>query len=70
MKETRLRVPDMSCGHCVATVRGSLEMLEGVESIDVSLETKLVIVQAIDDLDEFDFLRAIKATGFSPEVVG
>jgi len=70
MKETTLRVPDMSCGHCVATVQRSLETLEGVESVDVSLETKMVIVRSIEELGDNDFLEAIKATGFSPESVG
>jgi copper chaperone CopZ len=43
MKETRLVVPDMSCGHCVATVQRALESLEGVEAVDISLDTKLVV---------------------------
>ncbi|MBT8398134.1 MAG: heavy-metal-associated domain-containing protein, partial [Gemmatimonadetes bacterium] len=29
MKEIRFRVPDMTCGHCEAAVRGVLETLEG-----------------------------------------
>ena len=70
MKETRLKVPDMSCGHCVATVERALETLEGVESVDVSLETKMVIVRSIEELGDYDFLETIRATGFSPESVG
>ena len=70
MKETTLRVPDMSCGHCVATVQRSLETLEGVEGVDVSLETKMVTVRSIEELGDNDFMAAIKATGFSPESVG
>lgn len=70
MKETKLRVQDMSCGHCEATVRGALETLEGVESVEVSLDTKVVIVRAIDELMGYDFLQAIEATGFSPELMG
>jgi len=70
MKETRLKVPDMSCGHCVATVQRSLETLEGVESVDVSLETKVVIVIAIQELEAYDLLQAVRETGFTPEVDG
>ena len=70
MKETRLKVPDMSCGHCVATVERALETLEGVESVGVSLETKMVIVRSIEELGDYDFLETIRATGFSPESVG
>ena len=67
MKEMRMRVPDMSCGHCEASVRGALEGLEGVESIEVSLDTKLVTVRSIQELDEPDLMAAIRAAGFTPE---
>ncbi len=70
MKETRMKVPDMSCGHCVATVQRALETLEGVESVDVSLETKVVIVRAIQELEAYDLLETVRETGFTPEVDG
>jgi len=70
MNETVMRVPDMSCGHCVATVQGALEGVEGVESVDVSLETKMVIVRAIQELETYDLLQAVRETGFTPEVDG
>ncbi len=69
MTETQLRVPDMSCGHCEASVRGALERLEGVESIEVSLETKLVTVRSIQELDHLDLMGAIRAAGFTPEAL-
>ncbi len=67
MKETRFRVPDMTCGHCEAAVRGSLETLEGVEALDVSLETKEVKVRSIAELDLTDLMGAVRAVGFTPE---
>ena len=70
MKETRLRVPDMSCGHCEASVRGALEGLEGVERINVSLDTKRVNILSIEELDAHDFIEAIRSVGFSPEMDG
>ena len=70
MKETRLKVPDMSCGHCVATVQRALEGLEGVERVEVSLETKGVVIRSIEEMEPDDFLQAVKATGFSPSVEG
>jgi copper chaperone len=70
MKETRLRIPDMSCGHCVAAVQRALETLEGVEAVDVSLETKIANIQAIEELGVDDFLGAVRAAGYTPEVEG
>ncbi len=70
MKETQLLVPDMSCGHCEAAVRGALERLEGVAGIHVFLETKLVKVRSIHELDEEDLMGAVRAAGFTPEAIG
>jgi copper chaperone CopZ len=51
-------------------VRGALELLEGVETVEVSLETKLVTVRSIHELDQEDLMGAIRATGFTPEAAG
>jgi copper chaperone CopZ len=44
-------VPGMSCAHCEQAVSSELRDLPGVESVDVDLETKLVVVcgEALDD---------------------
>jgi copper chaperone len=42
MSSLSFRVPDMSCGHCVASVTGAVEELEGVGGVDVDLESKQV----------------------------
>jgi len=39
-----LNVKGMSCQHCVHAVKSSVGALAGVESVDVSLEKKLVTV--------------------------
>ena len=38
------KVPDMSCGHCRAAVSTAVSEVAGVESVDVDLDTKLVVV--------------------------
>ncbi|GIV41590.1 MAG: copper chaperone [Vicingaceae bacterium] len=38
MKKTRLKIEGMSCQHCVNSVKRTLESLNGVEHVDVSLE--------------------------------
>ena len=40
----KLTVEGMSCQHCVHAVKTSVSALAGVESVEVSLEKKLVIV--------------------------
>ncbi|MCO5227384.1 MAG: cation transporter [Thermomicrobiales bacterium] len=38
----QLKAPDISCGHCVASVKSRVGGIEGVETVDASAETKLV----------------------------
>jgi len=44
-------VPGVHCGHCEHAIKTSVSAVEGVESVDVDLETKLVVVrgQALSD---------------------
>ncbi len=38
MMKTTLRVKGMSCGHCVSSVKGALEQLNGITSVEVNLD--------------------------------
>jgi copper chaperone len=46
MSETIISVAGMTCGHCVTAVRQEIGKLPGVVSVDVSLETGTVRIQA------------------------
>ncbi|MDH3296055.1 MAG: cation transporter [Acidimicrobiia bacterium] len=37
-------VPGMSCGHCVSAVTDEVSAVDGVTSVEVDLDTKLVTV--------------------------
>ncbi len=37
-------VPGISCGHCKAAIEGEVAKVEGVESVDVSIDDKTVTV--------------------------
>lgn len=38
MMKTTLHVKGMSCGHCVSSVKGALEHLNGVATVEVNLD--------------------------------
>lgn len=38
----QLQAPDISCGHCVSSVKNRVSALEGVATVDASAETKLI----------------------------
>jgi copper chaperone len=48
MSDTRERIvvttPDMSCGHCVATIEREVAELDGVDDVDADLATKQVTI--------------------------
>lgn len=39
-----LIAPDISCGHCVQTIQGTLGKLDGVSKVQASAETKTIDV--------------------------
>ena len=64
MSETvTYRVPGMSCEHCKTAVSEELSAVEGVESVDVDLQTKLVRVAGAA-LDDSALRAAIDEAGY------
>ena len=45
MKTQTFRIDNISCGHCIHTVKTELSDLEGVQDVSASLESKEVTVQ-------------------------
>jgi copper chaperone len=45
-------VPGVHCAHCEQAIKTSVSAVEGVESIDVDLDTKLVTVRGSELSDE------------------
>jgi copper chaperone len=57
-----LPVPDISCGHCVATISGAVSPLQGVAAVDVDLVTKTVNVTGTADTAAIS--HAIEQAGY------
>ena len=58
-----LAVPGMTCGHCEAAVKQEVGTVDGVSSVDVDLQTKLVTVTGTA-LDRDAIVAAIDEAGF------
>ena len=56
-------VPALHCGHCKASVTEELSEVEGVEAVDVDLDTKLVVVTG-SGLDDMALRAAIEEAGY------
>ena len=58
MEKQTFSIPNISCGHCVMTIKNELSELPGVSAVDGSPEAKTVDVQ----WDAPATLEKIKAT--------
>jgi copper chaperone len=63
MEALRFSVPGMTCGHCVAAVRGEIEKVPGVRTVLVDLETKAVVVTGAA-LDPVAVAAAVDEAGY------
>lgn len=43
---TRLSVPDMSCGHCKASVEAAIARVDAAATVKVDLESRMVEVES------------------------
>ena len=63
MEQLTYTVPGLSCGHCKVAVTEEVIEVDGVEGVDVDLETKLVVVRGEGVSDE-DVRAAIREAGY------
>jgi copper chaperone len=64
MTTTEYQVTGMSCGHCEASVRREVGGIAGVEGVDVSAATGLLVVTSTTDLDDASVLAAVDEAGY------
>ena len=65
MSNVTLNVPDISCGHCKASIEGAVSPMEGVESAQVAIDAKTVDVTFDESLVSLDdIIAAIDEQGY------
>lgn len=52
MKTVTYQIPNISCGHCVNTVKTELGMIDGVESVHAEAESKQAEITFQDPASE------------------
>ncbi|MEP7737267.1 MULTISPECIES: heavy metal-associated domain-containing protein [Nocardioides] len=57
-------VAGMTCGHCVASVTEEIAEIDGVESVDVTLESGEVVVTSNAPLERVSVERAVSEAGY------
>ena len=49
--ETIFTVPEISCGHCKETIESIINSFDNVETVNVDIDQKSVVVNSYSDLD-------------------
>ncbi len=65
---TTLSIPDMSCGHCKATVERALGEVPGVGTVTIDLAARAATVTGPADLAPL--LAALDAAGYPASLAG
>lgn len=64
MATETLKIPNISCEHCVKTIKRELEMLDSVASVTGDVATKLVVIEYVDSGDPAEVRRTLEEIGY------
>jgi copper chaperone CopZ len=65
MNTTKYQVAGMTCGHCERAIIAEVAQIGGVEHVDVSAATGILVVTSAADLDDTQILAAVEEAGYS-----
>ncbi len=65
MTTTTLSVPDISCGHCKSSIEGAVGELDGISTVEVTIDAKTVDLSYDDSAVTLDtIIDAIEGQGY------
>jgi copper chaperone len=59
MSSKTFEVPNISCGHCVMTIKNEVSDLEGVTKVEASRDTRMVTVEWNEPPASWDKIKAL-----------
>ena len=68
MSSVTYEVPNISCGHCVHTIKTELSELAGVKMVEANQETQQVMVEFEDPADEEQLVALLIEINYPPKV--
>jgi copper chaperone len=45
MEKSTLKIPNISCGHCVNAIKNELSEMDGIKSIEENIENKTITIE-------------------------
>jgi copper chaperone CopZ len=67
MQTKTVKVPNISCGHCVHTIQNELSELEGVTKVVASQDTKTVTVEWQEPQSWENIKSLLKEINYAPQ---
>ena len=64
MSTNTFTVIGMTCDHCVGSVKQEVAKIDGVNTVDVDLESGLVTVESDTDISNDVFVAAVDEAGY------
>jgi copper chaperone len=65
MNTTKYQVTGMTCGHCERAVIAEVAQIGGVDHVDVSAATGILVVTSTIELDDGQVSAAVEEAGYS-----
>ena len=63
-KKKTFSIPNISCGHCVMSIKNELSELEGVKSVEGNPETKSIDVEWDAPITEEKLIETLKEINY------
>lgn len=68
MKTVTYNIPNISCNHCVHTIKTEVSDLEGVKVVEANAEKKQAIITFEDPATEEKIVELLKEINYPPAV--
>lgn len=67
MKTVTYSIPNISCGHCVHTIKTEVSDMEGVKSVEANEQTKQAVVVFDAPATEDQIVKLLKEINYPPQ---
>jgi copper chaperone CopZ len=69
MKTIKYSVPNISCAHCVHTIKMEVSELQGVQNVDGDIDGQEVTVTFLDPATEDQIIALMTEINYAPVIV-
>lgn len=64
MSTSEYQVTGMTCGHCEVAIRGEVDQIPGVQTVEVSAQLARLVVTSMAPVDDAAILAAVDEAGY------